>query len=228
MLKYSDFVVMIKEGLITTHNLYKCESIIDRALSDLKIWYNVEFNYNDGIFKVLFGEILNENHLEYIFHIFNNLGYYISYYKIYNIKKMVKSFPWINVELFLNESNNKDKCELFFESKYDEELKYKPNNLYHVTKIENLNKIKKKGLIPNYNEKGDWRPDRIYFSLNKKDVFRIKEQNEIRDKMYGNNFKYVILGVITANIENLKLYKDPRSNGVYTYNHFNPKSITLI
>jgi hypothetical protein len=228
MLKYSDFVVMIKDGLITTHNLNKCDSIIDRTLSDLKIWYNVEFNYNDGLFKVLFEETLNENQLEYMFHIFNNLGYYISYYKIYNTKKMVKSFPWISVNLFLKESKNKDKCELFFDSKYDEELKYKPDNLYHVTKIENLNKIKKNGLIPKYDKKGDWRLDRIYFSLNKKDVFKIKEQNEFRDKMYGNNFKYVVLEIDINNIGNLKLYKDPRSSGVYTYNHFNPKSITLI
>jgi hypothetical protein len=141
---------------------------------------------------------------------------------------MVKSFPWISVNLFLKESKNKDKCELFFDSKYDEELKYKPDNLYHVTKIENLNKIKKNGLIPKYDKKGDWRLDRIYFSLNKKDVFKIKEQNEFRDKMYGNNFKYVVLEIDINNIGNLKLYKDPRSSGVYTYNHFNPKSITLI
>lgn len=54
------------------------------------------------------------------------------------------------------------------ESKFDEVLKHKPNTIYHVTNINNLNKIKKIGLVPKSKNKKSHHLDRIYLTTNSK------------------------------------------------------------
>ena len=228
MIKYDDFVIMINEGLITTHPLSKCKSIIDFESGKLNYWKNINFNELNNTFNIFFDGIPNENELEYLFHIYNNLGYYISYYKIFNNKNQDKNFPWVDFKEYEKDTNNKLKIILFFESRFDEKLKYTPKKLYHVTNIENIKNINKKGLMPLYFSDSDFRPDRIYFSLSLKDAENILNKKVFNDKIKNKNNKYIIYEIITDNIYNLVLYKDPRSNGYYTYNHINPKNLKII
>jgi hypothetical protein len=140
---------------------------------------------------------------------------------------MFKIFPWKDYSEYAKNTKNKLNLCLFFESRFDEKLKYIPDYLHHVTNIENLSKIKKKGLMPNYFEKGDYRPDRIYFSLSLNDAEKVRRKNILNNKLNNINNNYIIYKIETKNINNLILYKDPRSNGVYTYNHVNPKFLTI-
>ena len=227
MLKYDDFVIMVNEGLITTHPLSKCENSINFELGKLKYWTKVNINKENNTFNIEFNNIPTENELEYLFHVYNVLGYYISYYEIKNKLKQTKNFPWIDFNQYNKDTNNKFSVKLFFESRFDEKLKYTPELLYHVTNIKNVSKIKKYGLMPQYFEKGDFRPDRIYLSLTKKEADNILNKNIINDKIKNFNNKYIIYEIKTKEIQNLMLYKDPRSNGVYTYNHINPNYLII-
>jgi hypothetical protein len=219
---------MLKEGLITTHPLSNCENIIEFEAGQLKHWKKTTFNYKNNTFYIYFDCIINENELEYLFHIYSNLGYYLSYYKVYNSLDMDKDFPWIDINQYKIDTNNKKNVTLFFESKFDEKLKYTPKKLYHVTPSDNQYKINKKGLMPLYFEKGDFRPDRIHLSLSKKESDKILKNNIFKDKTNNKNIDYITYEIETDKINNLVLYQDPKSNGVYTYNHINPNFLKII
>jgi len=227
MIKYDDYIIMINEGLIMTHPLSKCKNIIDFESNKINYWKSINFNDNNT-FDIFFAGIPNKNELEYLFNIYNNLGYYISYYKVFNSKKQYKIFPWLDFDKYQKDANNKLEVTLFFESRFDEKLKYVPKKLYHVTDLQNIKKINKKGLIPLYFNNLDFRPDRIYFSLLLKDAENILNKKIFNDKIKNMNNKYIIYEIVTNNINNLVLYKDPRSNGCYTYNHINPKNLKII
>lgn len=227
MIKYENFVIMIKEGLILTQELSKCKNIIEREAGNLNHWFNIDFNFDLNTFVVNFDKILNNNELEYLFHVYNNLGFYLGYYKVNNFIGMTKVFPWKDYETYKKATKNKKNILLFFESKFDQKLKYNPNKLYHVTNIERISKIKRNGLMPLYFKKSDYRPDRIYFALNLNDAENIKTKNITNDTLNNRNNQYIIYEVDTKNIYDLVLYKDPRSNGVYTYNHINPKFLKI-
>lgn len=228
MIKYETFTLMLKEGLITTHPLSKCKNIIDFEAGSLNHWIKTSYDENNNTYYIEFDDILNENELEYLFHIYTNLGYYLSYYKVFNILNSGKYFPWINIDKYKKDTHNKKRITLFFESRFDEKLKYIPKKLYHVTPVDNQYKINKKGLMPSYFEKGDFRPDRIYFSLTKKDSDNILKMNIFNDEIKGENIEYITYEIDTDKIYNLVLYKDPRSSGVYTYNHVNPNFLKII
>lgn len=227
MIKYENFVIMINEGLILTHELSKCKNIIEREAGNLNHWFKIDFDFALNTFVVIFDEILNGDKLEYLFHEYNTLGFYLSYYKVNNFLGMSKIFPWKDYESYKKMTKNKKNISLFFESRFDQKLQYIPNKLYHVTNIENVPKIKRNGLSPSYFEKGDYRPDRIYFALNLKDAEKIKRKNITNDTLNNKVNQYIIYEIDTKNIYDLVLYKDPRSDGVYTYNHINPKFLKL-
>jgi len=227
MINYDNFVLMINEGLIKTHLLDKCKNIIDKEAGNLNHWYNIDFNLSNNTFSIEYDTILSKDELEYMFHTYSILGFYLSYYKIIR-SKMSKTIPWIDIKNYEMTIKKTDKIVLFFESRFDKKLVYIPKKLYHVTNIENIYGINKKGIYPLYFEKGDWRPDRIYFSLLKKDADNILNKNIFEDKMKNKDNKYIIYEIDTTEIHDLVLYEDPRSNGVYSYNHINPKLLKII
>jgi hypothetical protein len=227
MLKYDDFIIMVNEGLIKTHKLINCKNIIEREAGSLNHGIDVNFDLYNNTFDLLYDTTLTKEELDYLFQIFNNLGYYLSYYNLYK-KNMSYYFPWIDYNNYKTNIKNVNSLKLFFESKYDDILRYKPQKLYHVTNIKNIYKIKKNGLYPRYFEKGDFRPDRIYLSLSLNDAKKILDKNEFNDIIKKENNKYIIYEIDTDNINNLVLYLDPRSDGLYTYNHINPNIIKII
>jgi hypothetical protein len=228
MLSYEDFTIRITEGLILTHPLSKCKNVIDFEASKLDYWKKINFNETNNTFHIDFDGIPTEAELEYLFLIYNNLGYYVSYYKIFNLSNQDKFFPWYDIKEYLKTTNNKKSIVLFFEAKFDEQLKYIPKKLYHVTNDKSIKKINKYGLTPKYFEAGDYRPDRLYFSLSIKDSNNILSKKIFNDNMKDINNSYIVYEIETNNIPNLILYKDPRSNGCYTYNHIHPNKLTVI
>ena len=231
MKSYESFSLMLKEGLIMTHELLKCSKIIDKIVGDLGIWQKINYDFNKNVFNIEFEEIINENQFDYLDYELTKLGYYPSYYRVYNKLGGSKNFPWSDIKKYISDTKNKKSVDIFFESKFDQKLKYKPKFLYHCTNTNNITKIKKQGLMPSYTEKGDFRPDRIYFSLSYKDSLEISKKLKFKDIIDGNNFEYNILKINTELVkekQELILYQDPRSKGVYTYNHINPKYIEII
>lgn len=115
MIKYEDFIIMINEGLIITHKLSDCKNSIKFELGKLKYWTKVDLNEDNNSFNIEFDDIPNENELEYLFHVYSVLGYYISYYEVKNKLQQIKIFHWIDFIKYNENTNNKFGVKLFFE-----------------------------------------------------------------------------------------------------------------
>ena len=61
-----------------------------------------------------------------------------------------------------------------------------------------------------------------------KKVWDSLKNNIFKDKTNNKDIDYITYEIDTDKINNLVLYKDPRSNGVYTYNHINPNFLKII
>lgn len=143
MMSYDGFVLGINEGLILTHELSKCKNIINKCISELGFWVKPTYDIENNTFNVEFDGVPQKNHL-YLFQIINNLGYYPSYYNSVSKNDMIKNFPWIDIESYIEQTKNKKSITMFFESKFDETLKWKPKKLYHISPEKNFYRIKNK------------------------------------------------------------------------------------
>lgn len=98
--------------------------------------------------------------------------------------------------------------------------------LYHVTPAKNFRHISGKGLIPrSYNKRSDY-PDKIYFRMR-------PDENSVYDNMARELDPHInewaLLEVDLSQVPDRRygFYRDPDSEGVYTYDNINPRCITL-
>ena len=98
--------------------------------------------------------------------------------------------------------------------------------LYHVTPAKNFRHISGKGLIPrSYNKRSDY-PDRIYFRMR-------PDENFVYDNMareldpHINEWALLEIDLSQVPDRRYSFYRDPDSEGVYTYDNINPRCITL-
>lgn len=128
---------------------------------------------------------------------------------------------------------------LVFKAKYDTEVnsRYWPAFLYHITPVENINKIKKNGLIPRAYNKKIKHEDTIYFySAN-----NIEELKHIAYQLYKETYynDFAVLKIDLRgkkNIDNpilkerrFRLYADPdMHNAYFTKENISPDDIEVI
>ena len=149
----------------------------------------------------------------------NNVGYFISNYKINN-KLENESIDLIT---FLN--NNF--IILYLNKKFDNEVGV-PEFLYHVTEKKYIERIRRYGLINKSKKYIDNHPERIYFFNNIKDCEEYIDFKQI--------ITPIILKIDVKTLDKLKLEKDkikfyedpkyqPIINAYYTYDNIPPYSI---
>jgi len=149
-----------------------------------------------------------------LLHLIDSMGYFIA----------TSSGEWgegprkISVE----EIKDQDSISISIEPKYDSEVDFQDEYVYHTTDKKNLEKIMKIGLVPKTKNTRSFYPERIYLSPN------IKYNNSIKDQLGSDKAgEYVDLKI--KKFHGLKLYKDVRfKGGFYTYTNIPPKYIEVI
>jgi len=225
---YNEYVELIKEGLIRTHNIITYEGSLERELYligikfEIKIYNKLKFDLS--LYKT---NIIDNDYLEYIVnYIEKQLGYYPSYITVENnIGKNGFKFD----KKYL--SNKYKSIKINFEAKYDDGF-YKniikvPKIAYHLSPVDNEDKINKNGLcVKAYNRKGE-HPERIYLFADINEYDDLLNSLKIDDKLKGINKNYNLYEVEMSD-KNI-IHTDPNySNGFYTYDSFNPKFLKII
>jgi len=133
----------------------------------------------------------------------NNLGWFIS----------TKIISDNNVKtVFLNT--------IKIEPKYNTESNKIPDNLYHITDVKNLDKIKKMGIVPKSKNKISLHPSRIYLTY--------LDQTKWLSKIFKKNHQMdpIVIKIDTYHLykdRKIKLYIDPRmQDAYYTYDNIPP------
>ena len=120
---------------------------------------------------------------------------------------------------------------VIIESKFDREVKDVPENIYHSTHKNIIEKIMKIGLVPKSRNKMTNHPERVYFSLDEKFAKEFIRQVSAKERKIPSDF--VILRIETVGL-NVKFMQDPNALlpdgnpvGIYTYSNISPERIFL-
>ena len=225
--KYGEYLILIKEGLIRTHNILQYETSLSNKLNKYKIQHTI--NIIDKLeFQLIIQNPL-ESDLQWIINECINLyGYYPSYYFIEMTNGLKNQSKWSDFKYLPNITEIK----INFEAKYSDSVYTNdivcPNKLYHLTYQENINKISKIGLYPKtYNRISD-HSSRIYLFPDMSQYQNLLSTLKRSDKI--NNLpdkKYSLLEIETDNI--LILHTDPNYRlGYYTYDNIHPSKIKIL
>jgi len=174
-------------------------------------------------FNQIFNDVTDLDLIDKILTLTNNLGYYPSQYTYYYLndeKKYNWSYEHIKetIGVFLEDI---EYLTIRFEKKFDKLDTKRYEELFHITKEINLDKIFKYGLTPKSKNKISNHPERVFLSMTDDINFL---HNMFKDI---DNTHYVLLSI---NPIGLKLYKDSNylHNGLYTYMNIRPENIKLI
>lgn len=225
---YKEYIRLIKEGLIFTHNIEKYQNSLDIQLSSIGVKHNINI-----ISKFVYDlEILNPFELsvellKYVIDINQNLlGYYPSY--VWVINKIGKNGFIFDEKYLSNEFLN---IKIRFESKYEDGL-YKndleiPEYAYHISPKEKRIKILSDGLCPkSYNRKTK-HPDRLYLFYDLKDYDNLLKGLIFNDQMKGLDREYDTYKIKMN--RSMIIHSDPNyDRGFYTYDNISPRDIKLI
>lgn len=216
ILKFSEF---IKEGLIQSVPIQKVAKILNKKFSNIKIDGNVNDDelYYHSVLTITrkqsetktaenpedFKKWSNEpsgmlSIIPKLVPVLDVLGWYIST-KIKDDDTFVQKIT--------------------VEPKFDSLLMFKPDTLYHITDIKNLDRIKKIGLIPKTKSKVLYHPARIYLA----------DGHEIQYLAKGFEHEFDVDPIILKiNLikSKMNLYIDPHcDNAYYTYDNIPPENI---
>ncbi len=124
--------------------------------------------------------------------------------------------------LSVEEIKDQNEISISIEPKYDSEVNFQEEYVYHTTDKKNLEKIMRIGLIPKTKNTRSFYPERIYLSPD------IRYNNSIKNQLgIDKSGEYVDLKI--KKFPGLKLYKDVRfKGGFYTYTNIPPKYIEII
>ena len=228
ILNYKDYIQLIKEGLISTHNIEKYSGNLEIELNSVGVKYKLNI-----ISKLVYElEILDSNKLsddvlEYVVNINQNLlGYYPAYIWVQN-SMGINSF--IFDEKYL--SNKYLSMKIRFEAKYEDGL-YKndlevPDFAYHLSPTNKKDKILKNGLCPkSYNRKTK-HPDRLFLFYNFSDYEELLIGLKLNDRLNDLNRSYILYRVKMNN--SMIIHSDPNYNkGFYTYDNISPKDVEIL
>lgn len=230
---YTQYLSLIKEGLIRTHNIIENEQTLRLHLDSMDFEYELNV-INKFIYEISFFNInkIQQEIINGILPINNLFGYYPSYMWL-ELPNGMKN----NHKFNINDISNKYKnIKIRFESKYEDGAYMNdvdvPPIMYHLTKQKYNEKIEKNGLYPkSYNRKTK-HPERIYMFLNliQTDILlsillSILKQTDAKNGIL--NEKYMLLEIKLT--ENNIIHTDPNYlNGFYTTDNIHPKNIKIL
>jgi hypothetical protein len=231
---YKDFLTSIKEGLITTHNIYRYVDNLHLQLKSFNIENKIEIIDKYSYFITIFNPkcLLDSDAQSSLLSTNNLLGYFPSYVFLYK-KNTQNSFNF-DLKRILEQIAKLDilKIKMKFEGKYEDGL-YKnniviPKLCYHLSPIDNESKIQKTGLIPKSKNKKSIHPERIYLFDDYTDYNILLANLKMHDmKSFGYSRLYNLYE-ITMN-DKIILHTDPSfTDGYYTYDNISPKDIKIL
>lgn len=115
-----------------------------------------------------------------------------------------------------------------YEKRYDADIELNTNKLYHITKRENLPRIRKYGLVPKHKDKQTHHLDRIYFF---KTDYGYNGFKKIAEDLYNNksSFGYAVLEIEVDKIDgDIVFHSDLNTEGgVYTTDNIPPDALKI-
>jgi len=234
IINYNQYLSLIKEGLIRTHNIEKYEYLLKSELDYLQLPHDIKI-----INKFQFILLLKNTHIAYnnalleMLKYVNNLGYYPSKIKVNNEISNIFDMKYL--------SNKYKEIEIIFEAKYEDGL-YKnnleiPKKAYHLTKQIYKDKIENNGLYPKRKNRKGNHLERIYLFYDIKNYKSLLETLKFNDILYkkhkddniknNDNGKYMLLEVKLTD-ENI-IHTDPNYiDGFYTTDNISVNHIKII
>lgn len=242
MKTYFDFINDILESRTYTHELGKSTSILIKWLNTYKLKYHIDLNHDTQDFQLY---IFNNNNFDQelfdiIITMTQNLGFFpavlkiddrflLDDYKEYcNIKNIIindkKEIDYIN---FLKSITFDNFNEIYFQFErykdFDVDFKNIPDIIYHVCKKDDVENIKKYGLIPKSKSKISFHPERIYLTKNGAESL-LKQFKKISDTQYS----ILSISVSDSLKKHLYLKNDPNiDDGYYTTTNIPPDIIKI-
>lgn len=251
MLSYKEFISLIIEAHIYTHNMTKYSGNLLRELDFIGVSVNLidvkKMSYKIKLLKPV--QLSNQDLYDLFFDITQNqFGYYPSYYEVIfdNItkifyfkdkhkKKEKKGEKFVDKEAKFKSyltNTNVEEIIITFEANYEEGL-YKntlpiPKFLYHTGPSIFEKDIKNVGLLPKSKQRSSYFPARIHFLYALNDYENLIKKFKLNDIRKGKpELKYSVYEINTEGLD-IILHTDPNSNGCFTYDIIPHKNIHVL
>jgi len=232
MKTFTQFIKLITEGLIKTHNILKYSNTLEMNLKGIGYDVNInvidKYKYSVIVFNPKW--FLTTDKIFDLFFKFNeNMGYFPTNYKEFrNDRYNLFKFGEQDIKLNLN---NISKIEFFFESKYElnnyTNTIVVPNIAYHLSPNKNDKRIKDYGLTPKSGNRKTFHPDRIYFFYNMNDYLNLLDQLKANDFSNSIKQKYNLYEINFTGDE--IIHTDPNySKGFFTYDNIHPNDVKTL
>lgn len=238
---YSNFVNLIKDGLIHTYPIKTAVKLIKRDLNGIKASVDVE-EETGTIFLKGYSDSFNRGNIEQLIRVITLCGYFPSIFEFYDgddnfLKSLNYKLVSNEVEYFLFlsdldfEIKNSYFIQIVIESKFNKPITNIPDKLYHVTPSVFREKILSIGLSPKSLSKKAYHPGRIYLGFN-----LLVTKNLAYQFNYKGEYILIEINMDKIGLNNLKLkdyiqlYDDPDfpNNGCYTNENIPPNCIKEI
>lgn len=234
----------IDEGLISSYDMTKCEnalksrfssvvSVINRSTNKYRLPMWKDDGKNMGNFEIVLSSLdeLNEicKYVEFAYGWFPSIlevdgSEFVDWSRDGNFKYINGgAFNDMNLYTYLRNYHKGgiSKISLFVEAKFTVE-DFNITELYHVTDLKYLDKIRKNGLVPK--SKGNF-TERIYFGKDLNDIKAIFENRFSEPLILRLNFDEYGKEILDKYV----FYKDPRmESAVFTYDCIDPKYIQMV
>lgn len=220
---YDQYLSLIKEGLIRTHNIIEYQDTLDIEFNkldfDLKIKSKFEFTIE--FFNI---DKVKQHVLDGILPILNNLGYFPSFMWVTNKKGMLNTLKFDESYI----SNKYTEIKLRMESKYEDGAYSNdldvPEKAYHLTKQKFKDNIFKNGLYPKSLNRKTKHLDRIYmfkYLDQYGDLLKVLKISDVDDEQY-------MLLEVELSDKNI-IHTDPNyTDGFYTTDNIHQKNIKIL
>jgi hypothetical protein len=221
-----EYLLNLEEGLIKSVNIGQAVNILKKQFPNWIFQYdNGDKDFTIEILKSK--EPIKYEYLEKLLPLLNNLGYFISYVEIYGDNIKIKDK--YNGKIIKNSFNNPDVHSIYLEceAKFDQTVNKIPNILYHITPLQNWDKIQKMGLTPKSRSKRSFHPDRVYLGKDIKNLTKLSKEFYLDTGLK----EFALLKIETTLIPGnyFKLYYDPNYKfGYFTLNNIPPQAIEKI
>lgn len=235
---YDDFVILLKEGLISTLDINRHHPNLYMELSSCEVKNKIniisKFQFELSLFDLDVDKykIIKANHInEWILNI---LGYFPCRFSITLTNDMSNTF-FFSEEKFSTELSNKNvqNIKITYEAKYDDGILKNthsiPNVLYHLTPDDNIDKIKKNGLIPKSKNRKSNYPGRIYLFESIAESNFLLRLLKLNDKINNKIRTYSLIKLDLSGISSIVIHTDPNYPiGFYTYDNIAPYNLEFL
>lgn len=236
---YNFWKYSVREMLNTSLSVDKAQDSIESHIFDIKNNKNIRNSFNvsilnDRILVELKKQYFSIDEIKLVLTSIFSTGY--SPCEFYLSTKNISKYKIIDEEKFFNDIQIKNitDVEIIAEPIWDISTEIN-SDMFHVTENTKVKKILEQGLVPKKsNSKLGNHPIRIYLFEFEKDCDLFVKKTKILKKYQNSIFTILKIdknGFFTKNfnkeIEKMKFFKDPNSNGVYTYCNIKPNFISI-